>query len=116
MGKFLAWMFVLAVLLGSCTDWLDSVGDPTTSTTSTTVVTTTTVVEFADPVAPVPNGGTDKKSSSGSPTRGESTDPSTDEIDCNNPEDAIDAGWDEEDVLDYCGMDDSELESDYQDW
>ena len=114
MGRFLAWFFAAAIVIGACSNAFDAVSDPA-STTSTTTSTTTTTIAVAEPSVPTPQEG----SVSGGGSRAGNTgaqDPSYDEIDCASPEDAIDDGWDEEDVLDHCGMEDSELEEDYQDW
>lgn len=128
MGKFFAWFFAAAIVIGACNNLLESMADPTTTTTSTTTSTsTTTTIVIADPEVPVLSDGTGglhiggvipgSGSSNGSPRGGSTrtTQPSYDGIDCGSPEDAIDNGWDEEDVLDYCAMDDSELDPEYQD-
>ena len=112
MGKYVAWFFAAAIVIGACNNLLETMSDPTTTTVATSTTSTapappdSTIPSFQEP--PVSDGGTGL-GGAGSP------DPSDDEIDCGSPEDAIDAGWDEEDVLDFCGMDDSELGPEYQD-
>lgn len=115
MGKFFAWMFAAAIVIGSCTNALESVDDPTSTTTTTTVAVTTTTIGFADPVAPVPveGSGTGK---SGSSSRSNSGSSSYDEVDCDNAEDLYDQGYDYSDYCDYGPDGEWDTEDDYDGW
>ena len=121
MNKVAVWagVIVIAAAVGSS---LDGTSTDTTIPSAPVVTqltsTTSTVVDTSLPSPDTLPGDalTDAGGSSGSPKKTPRTTAAVedDEVDCNNWEDYVDSGeYDEEDIADICGLDDSEID-DYE--
>ena len=121
MSKVAVWagVIVIAAAVGST---LDGTSTDTTIPSAPVVTqltsTTSTVVDTSLPSPDTLPGDalTDASGSSGSSKKTPKTTAAVedDEVDCNNWEDYVDSGeYDEEDIADICGLDDSEID-DYE--